>query len=240
MNKNLSVVIVAAGASTRINSKTPKPFIKINSKPILWYSAYSFNKLEFVDNIFIVISKNCLNYFNKFEKKYLNKNNKFKKFILGGKERSDSVYNALQYIKTNYKIDFIAIHDAARPFIMPDIILKTFKDAIKYGSAAPGIQLVDTIKKCNNDNFITSHLTRENLIAIQTPQIFNFNNLINAYEKHYKKNIKITDDTEIYSKLYHKIKITKGDKNLLKITYKKDIELAKKQLNGFKNIWKLK
>ena len=238
MNKNLFVVIVAAGASSRITNKLPKPFIKINNKPILWYSIYSFNKLDFVKEIFIVISKKDFAYSEKFEKKYLKKIYKFKKFITGGEERPDSVYNALQYINSNYNPDFIAIHDAARPIIKQDLICKIFNEAIKYDSAAPGISVIDTIKKCNNNYFISSHLNRENLIAIQTPQIFNFTKLLNSYNKYYKKNIKITDDTEIYSKIYNNTKIINGDINLFKITYNRDIKFAKKILKEYKNQWK--
>ncbi len=238
MNKNLSVVIVAAGASTRINNKLPKPFIKINNKPILWYSIYSFNKLPFVKEIYIVISENNIEYSKVFQKKYLKKINKFKNFIIGGINRSDSVNNALKYIKAEKKIpDFIAIHDAARPIITQDIITEVFNEAIKHGAAAPGIPIVDTIKEYNKDNFISSHLIRENLISIQTPQVFEFNKIFNAYNKVYKNNLIYSDDTEIYSKLYKNIKIINSNKNLIKITYIDDIKLVKILLKECKNQW---
>jgi 2-C-methyl-D-erythritol 4-phosphate cytidylyltransferase len=237
MNKTLSVVIVAAGASTRISGKTPKPFIKINNKPILWYSAFLFNKLDFVKEIYIVISKKNLIDAKRIQKKYLKNINKFKNFIIGGKERSDSVYNALQYIYTKNKPDYIAIHDAARPLIRTELTQSIFNEAIKYEAAAPGIPITDTIKECNN-SFISSHLNRKNLIAIQTPQIFNFNKLINSYNKYYNKNMKITDDTEIYSKKNKNVKIVEGDINLFKITYKRDIKIAKKIIKKHKKLWK--
>lgn len=237
MNKNLFVVIAAAGASTRITSKIPKPFIIINNKPMLWYSIFSFDKLDFVKGIFVVISEKDLEYSKKFEKKYLKKIYKFKSFIIGGKERSDSVYNALQYINKKNNPDFIAIHDAARPIIKQDLICKIFNEAVKYGSAAPGIQVIDTIKKINNDYFISSHLNREDLIAIQTPQIFNFNNLLKSYNIYYKKKINVTDDTEIYSNGHKNIKIVKGDLNLFKITFNRDIKTAKKILRENKKQW---
>ena len=238
MNKNLSVVIVAAGASTRIINNLPKPFIKINNKPILWYSIYSFNKLDFVKDIFVVISKNSLEYSKEFQKKYLLKINKFKNFIIGGKERTDSVYNALQFINSKYKPDFIAIHDAARPLIKQELICKIFNEAVKFGYAAPGIQVIDTIKEVNKNYFISFHLNRENIIAIQTPQIFDFKKIFLSYNKYYKKNLKITDDTEIYSKDYKDIKIVNGDLNLFKITYNNDIKIVKKILKEYKNQWK--
>src|SRR4030042_2876464 len=227
MNKYLSVVIVAAGAGTRINNKLPKPFIKINNKPILWYSIYSFNKLQFVKDIYIVISENNLEYSKLIQKKYLKKINKFKNFIIGGINRSDSVFNALKFIKAEKTPDFIAIHDAARPIIKEDTIIEVFNEAIKCGAAAPGIPIVDTIKECNKNNFISSHLVRDNLISIQTPQIFEFNKIFNAYNKVYENNLIFTDDTEIYSKLYKNIKIINSDKNLFKITYNEDIKIAK-------------
>lgn len=237
MNKNLSVVIVAAGASTRLNNKLPKPYIKINNKPVLWYSIYSFNKLQFVNEIYIVISENDQEYSKLFQKKYLNKISKFKKFIIGGKNRSDSVYNALNYIKNKKKPDFIAIHDAARPIITQDIIIELFNEAIKFDAAAPGIPIVDTIKGCDKNNFISSHFIRANLVSIQTPQVFEFNKLYNAYNKIYKKKSSFTDDTEIYSKLYKNIKIIRGNKYLFKITYNEDIKIAKILLKECKNQW---
>ena len=237
MNKNLTVLILAAGTSSRLKNDIPKPFIKIKNKPILWYSLYSFQKLPFVKKIYIIISPNHMKMGKLFQQKYLGKIEKFAGFLEGGKERQNSVYNALKLIKHKIECNYIAVHDAARPFIKPELIKNILNAAIKYKAAACGIPVTDTIKICDKNKIIVSHPIRNDLIAIQTPQIFLFTKLWNAYKKTANNNTNFTDDTEIYGKHYDEIKIINGDKDLFKITFKEDLIIAKSILKKYKNTW---
>jgi 2-C-methyl-D-erythritol 4-phosphate cytidylyltransferase len=238
MEKNLNVIIVAAGESKRFENNTPKPFIIFNGKPIIWYSAYSFQKCDFVDNIYIVVAKDMLCYAKIIKEKYFKKIDKFKDFIIGGRKRQDSVYNALYKINSSFNDCYVAIHDAARPFLKKGVIEDTYKACIAYQAAAPGIPLVDTIKICDENYIVQTHLKRSNLVAIQTPQIFKLSDIMSAYENIKDSKQIFTDDTEIYSTLFSSVKIVQGDLDLFKITYKNDLKTARAILSNNKKLWK--
>lgn len=237
MNKYLSILIMAAGNSTRLKSSIPKPFIKLNNKPLLWYSLRSFQNSKNVNNIYLIVNKNDIELIEKIKKRHLKKIDKIQNVIVGGKERHDSVYNGLKFINEHSKCDFIGIHDAARPFITTDLIDKIYRTAIAFDASAPGVNVADTIKVINNDLNITEHPKRDKLIAIQTPQIFNFKKLWKAYESIDKKNTRFTDDTEIYSKINKKVKIIQGSNELFKITYDHDLDIAKSIIRKYKKLW---
>ncbi|OHD20933.1 MAG: 2-C-methyl-D-erythritol 4-phosphate cytidylyltransferase [Spirochaetes bacterium GWD1_27_9] len=238
MKEKLTVVILGAGSGTRFGSNLPKIFVKINGKPLLWYSLYSFQNVEEVENIYVVVSPDRLEYARTLQKKFFKKITKFRGFITGGKTRFDSVLNALKIIQMEEECNFVAIHDAARPFIKPELINKIFTEAIKVGASSCGISVVDTIKSLDEKGFIHSHLKREHLVSIQTPQIFNFQKLIKSYQIAKKKEIAFTDDTEVYSLVDKKISIIEGDNDLTKITYKEDLKTAKEILKRNRNLWR--
>jgi 2-C-methyl-D-erythritol 4-phosphate cytidylyltransferase len=237
--KKLTVIIMAAGRGSRFQSQVPKPYIKIYHKPVLYYSMLQFERFDKVEHIFVVISQNDEKLAVKLKKKYFKKCVKLKEFIPGGNERADSVYRALQYIKNQYPCDYIAIHDAARPMITHDVLESIWNSAVHFGAAAPGIPVVDTIKICDNQQFIMDHPLRENLIAIQTPQIFNFEKIYDAYEKYYHHHkINVTDDTEVYAQYHKAVKIVQGDRKLFKLTFKEDIKKIKNMIKREKHLWK--
>jgi 2-C-methyl-D-erythritol 4-phosphate cytidylyltransferase len=237
MKNELSVIVAAAGESKRFKHPIPKPFIILKNKPLLWYSLFTFQKSRFVKDIYVIVSSDQLKFALEIKKKYLKNITKLKDFIIGGKERSDSVFNALESISKNGTAGFVAIHDAARPFIKEGMLETLFHTAVTYGASAPAIPVVDTIKIRDDKNFILSHPKREKVAAIQTPQIFEFKNLFNAYKKFLKKNRSFTDDTEIYALLKKKIKIVQGDTDLLKITFPHDLNIAKNIIKKYKKSW---
>lgn len=236
--KKLHVIIMAAGSGARLKSETPKAFYPINKKPLLYYSLAAFNRVDFIESIYIVIAPGMKKYATKVMGKSVKKIAKFAGYIKGGKERQDSVQNALRYLSNHDSCEYLAIHDAARPFITKKVITETWKACLEFGAAAPGIPVVDTIKSCNDAMIIDTHLKRRELIAIQTPQIFNFDQLYKAYEKISRESIIVTDDTEAFDLLYNGVKITGGDENLFKITYKDDIKKAKLYIKEHKKLWK--
>jgi 2-C-methyl-D-erythritol 4-phosphate cytidylyltransferase len=238
MKEKLTVIILAAGSSSRFDSAISKVFTNIGNKPMCWFPVQSFQKTDSVDKIYVVVSPENLEFAKTIQRKYFKSITKFKSFITGGKTRQDSVYNALKIIQAEGKCEYIAIHDAARPFVKPQIVYDIFKEAVKTGAATCGISVVDTIKVINDREMITTHLNRNDLIAIQTPQIFDYEKLLKAYHTARKKSLTFTDDTEVYSLIDKKISVIPGDKDLFKITYKDDINTAKDILKKNKNIWK--
>lgn len=152
-------------------------------------------------------------------------------FIPGGSSRQKSVYNALQAInqktadKTVQKVVFI--HDGARPFVTPQIISDTYKACLESGAAVPALEPVDTQKEVDKDGFIIRHLNRSSLAAVQTPQVFIFDQILQAHTKAAELQTEFTDDTAIWDQFvteYKKCRIVKGDSINKKITYPQDIK----------------
>lgn len=238
MKEKLTAVILAAGKGARFDEGTPKVFTNIAGKPVCWYSIYSFQKMDSVEKIYVVVAPEWLEYAKRIQKKYFKNITKFKSFITGGRERQDSVYNALKIIQAEGKCEYVAIHDAARPFIKPQLIFDIFKQAIETGAATCGITVIDTIKRLNDRGFIIDHPNRNDLVAIQTPQIFSYEKLLKAYLHAKKKSLSFTDDTEVYSMIDKKINVVPGDKDLMKITYREDLKAANEIIKTNKNLWK--
>lgn len=233
----MTAVIVAAGTGSRLEAELPKPYILLADKPILWYSLYSFEASPFVEDIVVVISPEMEDYANSIQDKYFRDITKFAAFAHGGETRQQSVYNVLQEIKTELNPEIVAIHDAARPFLKVSLIEKLYKAACKTGGAAPGLKVTDTIKEVNSDRTVKTHLKRENLIAIQTPQVFAFSDLLQEYTGLSGTLEKYTDDTEIFSEGGGKVEIIEGDPDLFKITYKNDLERARQFLEKGDKPW---
>ena len=208
-------VVLAAGSGRRMQSKLKKQYISINNKPIFYYSIDKFLNIKDIDRIILVVNeadKNCSyikNFISKYSK-YLS--NGRISIVTGGKERYDSVYNALNYIKSFYEIsktDNIIIHDSARPNVDVNDIKKLISKLNKYKAITLACKLSDTIKEItpskNDTKKVVRTLDRTKYYLIQTPQGFNLKLLYDCYDKLYSSKMKhkITDDLQIieyYSK----------------------------------------
>lgn len=233
----MNVVIVAAGSSSRFNNKIPKPFVEVAGRPLLWYSISSFNRLSFVNKIIVVISKIHRELAEVAAERHFGSFEKFSGFVDGGAVRQESVSNALSALKGSGSGELVAIHDAARPFLKGELVERLNEEAGRHGAAAPGIAVVDTIKGLDSEGFIKSHLKRESLIAIQTPQVFHFEKLLDSYERATCELESFTDDTEIYSRYHGRVKIVEGDKELFKVTFEGDLARAEEVYKRNSKLW---
>mgnify|MGYP006243539037 CR=1 FL=1 len=131
-------IILAAGINRRLNSRIPKPYIKVNNKELIQYSIDAANSAININKIVIV--------YNSKHKKFL-KNKNFNRYLKvpGGKNRAESVFNALKKIK-KYKCTNVLIHDAARPNISAQLINNVLSTLKKNKTAIPVLKVKDTIK----------------------------------------------------------------------------------------------
>ncbi len=206
-------VILAAGKSKRFHKNIAKQFYNYKNKEIIEHSIEKSLKSKLFKKIVVVV-----NNINSLKKK---KYTKIVKIIKGGKERSDSSFIALKYLK-KFKPKNVLIHDAARP----DFSIKLLKNLIsqlkKNHAVIPIISSRDSIKyKVQNEIF---NLNRKKAFLTQTPQAFNFKNLYNLSIK--QKN-KINDESSLFIDNDQKVKFIKGDNQNNKITYFDDIKSSK-------------
>ena len=221
----ISAIILAGGKGKRMNSSISKQFIEIKGKPIIYYTIKKFNDNKKIDNIVVVLSQEEIEYFKEnILKKY---DLKVDKIVIGGAERQDSVYNGLKSLE-NTETDIVLIHDGARPFISDRIIDEGIKYAIMYGACAPGVMPKDTIKIKEKNNFSIDTPNRETLVAIQTPQVFKFKEVLKCHERVKMDKVVVTDDTMVVERYGNKVYLYDGEYTNIKVTTPEDLILGEK------------
>ena len=148
---------------------------------------------------------------------------KVNKIVEGGKERQDSVYNGLLSLN---ETDIVLIHDGARPFVSNKVIEDGIKYAEEYGAAAPGVMPKDTIKVKDENSISKETLDRSSLVAVQTPQVFDFKLIKQCHEKVREEKIMVTDDTMVVEHYDNKVYLYEGEYTNIKITTPEDLVLA--------------
>lgn len=212
-----TAVILAAGNGTRMGIDKSKMLLEIGGKTVLERSVEAFSDMPEIDEI-IVVCRECD--IEKFSELIADEN---VTFVVGGSTRQQSVINAVETID---ECDYIIIHDGARPLVTQKAILNTLDEAQLYKAAATGVTVKDTIKIVDEDFAIVGTPNRNNLVSIQTPQIFEFNLYKKALKKAIDDNKDYTDDCQLVEKLGAKVYAVQGDYDNIKITTKSDIPLA--------------
>lgn len=216
------VVIVAAGTGSRMNMGINKQFIKLEGKEIIAYTIEKFYNNSNIEDIVVVVKEDESEF---FKKEILDKYNfKNVKIAYGGKERQDSVYNGLKLL--DEKCDVVLIHDGARPFVSDKIIDKSIEEAKEHKAIVVGVPVKDTIKVIDNDKNIVDTPNRSVLWAVQTPQTFDYNILIDAYKDAFKNKFYGTDDAMLVERIGHKVKMLEGSYNNIKITTQEDLNVG--------------
>ena len=210
------VVIVGAGSSRRMG--TDKVFMALAEKPLLAWSVDVCQRCELVDQIVIVLNKSKLHLGRKLvaERGW----SKVMEVCAGGDRRQDSVRQGLDKLRG---CDWVLIHDGARPFLTLDLIGDGLKAARVTGSAVAAVPVKDTVKLGGSDLMVRGTLNRQELWAVQTPQVFRFDIITGA---HQRVGSDVTDDASMVEQLGHKVKLYMGSYNNIKITTPEDLALA--------------
>lgn len=222
-------IIPAAGKGKRFGGTTPKQFLKINGKEILAYTLEVFQKTKKIDEIIVAASREEFPRIKKLQKKY--QLTKLIKIVEGGKERQDSVYNALAAANLN-KNDLVVVHDAARPLLPEKVLEEAIRCAEKNGNALVCLQAKDTLlKKTKSEH---TYLNRSQIYYVQTPQIFRYDQLLAAFEQAKNEKFIGTDESMLVertglSRLMRgkKINLSEGSPFNFKITTREDFEMLK-------------
>jgi 2-C-methyl-D-erythritol 4-phosphate cytidylyltransferase len=222
-------ILTAAGRGERFKKSTlrksiPKQFLKLNQKPVIYYSLIALEKCKFIDEIFVTCSNEYIDLIDEIA--FKNNISKLTMFIEGGKTRFESVKNAFNQISANDN-DFVLIHDAVRPNITASLIDELFDN---IGSNDDGIvtgnKITDTVKRVKND-YINETIDRTELWTVQTPQVFKYSVLKASYKKPGRKK-DFTDESAMVEAAGYKVRMYEGLRENIKITVPKDIELINK------------
>lgn len=224
----IAVIVPAAGQSTRFGDKPKKPFATLDGRPIVIRTLEHFINRPDVIQTILVVSPDDM----EEVKRKLGANLSFMgvKLVAGGKERYETVANALQQVKE--EADLVAVHDAVRPCVTEDMIDAVFAQAAKSGAAILASPVRGTLKRIGTANLIENTVSREGLWEAQTPQVFRRDWLIEAYAKRDQAGESITDDAQLIEAIGKKVTAVESDPSNLKITAPTDIRLAESILKS--------
>ena len=218
-------LIVAAGSGTRMGLETPKQFVLVKDKPLLYYSVRIFETYPELDAIVLVTNKENISLVQEIVEEY--HFTKVKAIVAGGETRQYSVYNGLLAIKefaTND--DVVLIHDSARPLVNHRIIFDNIKACLEFGAVDTVIQASDTIVKSSDGSGVDELPLRKELYQAQTPQTFKFGLILEAHEYARSHQIPdVTDDVKLVISLGKEVHLVEGSKLNFKVTTPEDLDL---------------
>lgn len=233
MNSDFAVILPAAGMGKRMGLGLPKAFIPLANQTILFHTISCFLPLQEVKKIIIALPQELMN--NEEIKGSLPLDSRIF-FVEGGSERLHSIHNALALIE---KEEFVAVHDAVRPFVSHSDIKAVFEAAIKKGAAILATPSANTLKKVTEDGTISKTLNRDEIWQALTPQVFKTEIIRDAYNKAYNENRFGTDDASLVEAAGHHVTIVPGDPTNIKLTYPTDLKLAQEKFNQPKPMYRI-
>lgn len=205
-----------------------KQYLMLAGMPVLAHTISAFEKAEIISDIIIVIQKED---HRLFEERILPFGfRKLSDVIDGGGDRQASVYQGL--LKVRPDTDIITVHDGARPLITPDIIEQSSMIAMEKGAACVGVPVKDTIKKVSPEKIVEDTPERSSLWAIQTPQAFKRETLMEAHNKALAEGFRGTDDSVLVERIGVPVHMVMGNYTNIKITTREDIVYAEALLQS--------
>ncbi len=231
----VAVILPAAGLGTRMGRASAettgtsrKQFMQLDGAPILLHTVRKFAASDRVSEIVIALRREDLEWAGELLRREIR--NKSVRVVEGGNSRQESVERALAAVSPD--TDLVAVHDAVRPFIDLEIIEKAIDEAAEYGAAIVGIVPVDTVKQVSGAQAsgakIRSTISRERLVLAQTPQVFRFDLLKQAFEAARRDGFVGTDESSLVERLEQvEVRVVMGSDRNIKITKPGDMDLAR-------------
>lgn len=218
-------VIVAAGIGSRMNSEIPKQFLLLDNVPILIRTIQVFNGYDPSMEIRLVLSEEEKESWNKLCQEY--NFNLEHAIIIGGETRFHSVLYGINGITSP---SLIAIHDGVRPLVSQRTIDACFRTAEENGTAVPVFPVKDSIREVTGEDSVSRN--RMMYKFVQTPQVFQSEILLDAYETEYQESF--TDDASVVEHAGYKIYLCDGNEENMKITSPVDLKIAELMLQNLR------
>ena len=217
------VVIPAAGVGKRMQANVAKQYLNINNQTVLQHTVEQFINLAFVKGILVAVSEHD----DTFTTLSFSNKNKVQHCI-GGQERFETVLNTLDYFQSTIAPhEWVMVHDAARPCVTQQDIEKLYQECKNHevgGILATPVK--DTLKQSLADQTIAKTVDRDKMWHAFTPQMFRYQNLVNAIENSIMDGLLITDDASAFENLNLHPKLVEGREDNIKITRPSDLDYA--------------
>lgn len=221
-----AAIIVAAGKGVRFGSQSKKQYSILAGHPVLAWSIIAFIRSGYDKKIIVVAEEEEIAYI----KEEILGSYSFANLIeitSGGSTRQQSVCNGIDLLPP--KINWVAIHDAARPLIKVETIKSTYQAALIHGAALAAIPATDSTFIAS-DMKVDLYLDRKKLWQAQTPQVFRKEAIIEAHKKAQNEKFTSNDDATLYRKYIGEVRIVQGDITNIKITFPHDLTMAEEFL----------
>jgi 2-C-methyl-D-erythritol 4-phosphate cytidylyltransferase len=210
-------IIVAGGIGKRMNSSIPKQFMLLKDKPILMHTLEKFYTYDNTIELRLVLPPSLVETWDVLCTKY--NFNICHMLCKGGEHRFHSVKNGLSDISSP---SLVAIHDGVRPLVSLSTIANCFNMAEKNGTAIPVLKLTESIRRVKGKSSVAEDRTL--FRSVQTPQVFQSEIILNAYNSSYKE--AFTDDASVVENSGKEIFLTEGNEENIKITSPQDLLVA--------------
>ncbi len=225
MNERITAIILAAGSGSRMMSDKTKQMMDICGQSVLRRAALAFEAAPSVGSVIVVVRADETD----FARDAVRGLKKAAAVICGGETRQESA--RLGFLYAEPYSDYVAVHDAARCLVTPEMIEAVIADAVLHGAATASSAVTDTVKRVGGDGCILATVDRTELRAVQTPQIFKTELYRMALEHAERHGLTVTDDNMLLESIGVPIFCTDTGKENIKITTPDDITLAEYLLN---------
>ena len=224
--EKLVAIVPAAGAGKRLGLGINKAFAVLRGAPLIVHCLAMLARTQLVSQAIVVLApaevEEGSELLGRYQEDYFS--SLPIKVVAGGKERQDSVANALAAVPAD--ADYIAVHDGARPFAGRAVFERTLAAAKEQGAAIAAVPVKNTIKVVDAKGVVVDTPVRSTLVAVQTPQVFRAALLKDAYAHLAAHPAAVTDDASVVELLGHRVVVAEGRYENIKITTPEDLVLA--------------
>jgi 2-C-methyl-D-erythritol 4-phosphate cytidylyltransferase len=216
-----TAIVPAGGAGKRMGDPVPKQYREIGGRPVLIRTLQKLDLCLEIKEVVVAVASEFIGQIEDVLAAW--KIEKVTRVVAGGKERHDSVRNAL--VHAPEQAELILIHDSVRPFVTVQKIAESIEAARQYGAAILAVPSRNTIKEVR-DGCVVRTLDRSLFWQVQTPQVFKKSWIVEAYQKADADALPVTDDAVLVEKLGHRVHVVHGEESNIKITHPEDWMLA--------------
>jgi 2-C-methyl-D-erythritol 4-phosphate cytidylyltransferase len=218
----VTAIIVAAGRGERMGIEGSKQFLPICDIPMIALTLSAFESSRLVSKVVVVTRSEYIIAVADIVREY--GFSKVLRIVKGGETRQQSAASGLKVV--DWPVDYLAVHDGARPLITPECIDKVIEAAFENKVTAAAVKLKDTVKIVDDDGFVLSTPDRRNLWAVQTPQVIEAQLYRAALEKAEKEGADYTDDCQLCESMNERVKLVESEYTNIKVTTSDDISVA--------------
>lgn len=224
-NEHIWAIVVAAGRGERFGKPYNKVFHRLDGVSILTRSLKALADSALFEGIVLVISRQDEAEYERLVEQE-GSSGLVRRVVYGGDTRQVSVLNGLRALPSDAAL--VAVHDAARPFVGRKLIGALIEAAKRDGASVPGMQATDTIKRMDDDGYAVETLKRSELCAVQTPQVFEYDRLLEAYRRAEAEGVIATDDASLYERYFGRVKVVMLPecRDNIKVTVLQDVKGA--------------